>query len=133
MMLTAAALLAIGPAPGVAQEPLLTGITITANGVRSDHVTGEESAADCARFNVDATRVAAFFAGARVVTTRDFYHDLDMSRCHASGTATLPSATGGPGNARWFIDAAGRGSITLADGSVTYFAGSGTSIDHDGE
>ena len=113
----AAALLAHAM-PAAATARMAVGkVTISANGARSNEVSGDETAAACRRFRLAPTDVRSFFAGARRVDARAFHHDLSMSRCHAAGTLKLASG----GSARWFIDLERRGSLSLPSGRTLYF------------
>ena len=47
---------------------------------------------------------------------RAYHHDLEMSRCHAEGTATLANGVRG----QWWIDQERRGLLMLPDGTPVY-------------
>ncbi|WP_338664378.1 hypothetical protein VQH23_04260 [Pararoseomonas sp. SCSIO 73927] len=111
----ALALLVAGPAAARLPGPV-SEVRITANGARGDDVSGEETAAQCARFRLRPRDVRAYFAAARRVDARAYHHDLEMSRCHAAGTLTLPDGRRGT----WRIDRERRGIVRLGDGGITY-------------
>ena len=91
-------------------------VTITGNGLRSDSVSSDETAAYCARFRLTPRQVRHYFARAKTVDSRAYNHDLDMSRCYATGTVRLPDGDGGV----WTIDRARRGVLVRRDGSRRY-------------
>ncbi|MEG3088013.1 hypothetical protein [Sphingomonas sp. PB4P5] len=106
---------ALAPAPRDRRRAPIT-VTITGNGLRSNSVSSDETAAYCARFRLTVRQVRGYFARAETVDDRAYNHDLDMSRCHARGTVRLPDGDGG----RWTIDRARRGVLVRRDGSRRY-------------
>jgi hypothetical protein len=91
-------------------------VTVTGNGLRSDSVSSDETVAYCARFRLTARQVRGYFIKAATADGRAYNHDLDMSRCHATGTVRLPGGDGGT----WSIDRARRGVLVRRDGSRRY-------------
>ena len=87
----------------------VSAVSITANGARGDDVSGDETAATCARFRLRVRDVRAFFRLARPVDERAYYHDLKMSRCRAEGRVTFADGRRG----RWRIDRERRGLVLL--------------------
>jgi len=61
--------------------------------------------------------VQEFFRRARRVSYKEYGHDLDMSRCYATGNVVF--ANGDRGG--WTIDRERRGLLTLSDGRNIYF------------
>lgn len=86
--------------------------TITANGARSNDVSGEETAWLCSRFRLRRQDVQAFFAVAQIVDARAYHHDLEISRCHAAGRVRFGNGAEG----QWRIDMERRGLLRLHDG-----------------
>jgi hypothetical protein len=95
----------------------LKSVTVTSNGAWTDEVSGEETPDSCASFRLTTHKVRAFFEQARRASHKEYVHDLDMSRCYASGELVLSNGDRGV----WRIDRARRGSIGLADGRRLYF------------
>ncbi|MBP0494259.1 hypothetical protein [Roseomonas indoligenes] len=107
-------LLAAGPVAATGLPGPVSDIRITVNGARGNDVSGEETAAQCARFRLRQREVRAYFATARLVDERAYHHDLEMSRCHAEGLVTLADGRRG----RWRIDRERRGIVALEGGDV---------------
>lgn len=103
-------------APPAGLPAPVTSLSIAANGLRGEDVSGEETAADCARFRLRRRDVAEFLARARPVDARAYHHDLEMSRCHARGTLRLADGRRG----RWRIDRERRGAILLDGAGPVY-------------
>ncbi|MCR0985063.1 hypothetical protein [Roseomonas populi] len=112
------AVLAVGPATAARLPGPVSDIRITANGARGNDVSGEETAAQCARFRLRPREVRAYFAAARRVDARAYYHDLEMSRCHAEGLVTLADGR----RARWRIDRERRGIVLPRGGTAIYLS-----------
>lgn len=91
-------------------------VSITATGVRTDGVSGDESAEYCSRFQLRSRDVREFFTLAKQVDQRAYHHDLEMSRCNAKGRVTFANGQRG----RWWIDQERRGRVVMADGQPTY-------------
>lgn len=114
----ALALAAVAASAATAPPGLVaTRIGIDRNGARSNDVSGEETAAACARFRLTRRDVWTYLTTATRVDARAFHHDLSMSRCHARGTVTLADGR----RARWFIDLERRGALYLTGGRTLYF------------
>jgi len=64
-----------------------------------------------------AARLRAYFRLARTVDWRAYYHDLEMSRCHAEGRVTFAGGWRG----RWRIDQERRGLVLLPPGAGPIF------------
>ena len=105
----------LAPAQAKGSSDKIT-VTVTGNGLRSDSVSGDETVASCGRFRLTARQVRGYFMKATTVDDRAYNHDLDMSRCYATGTVRLPGGDGGT----WSIDRARRGVLVRRDGSHRY-------------
>jgi hypothetical protein len=92
-------------------------VAITANGAWTDQISGEETPEDCSRFRLNQSDVRSFFRKARRASFKEYVHDLDMSRCHATGQVTFSNGDRG----EWHIDRERRGMIALSDGRNLYF------------
>lgn len=103
------------PRPG--ELPAIVSVEILDNGAWTASVSGDESRDVCMRFRLDVPDVQEFFQGAVRVSQRAYTHDLDMSRCHVTGRATLQ----GGGTAQWQIDRERRGRLSLSNGTNYYF------------
>ncbi|WP_174973020.1 hypothetical protein [Burkholderia contaminans] len=91
-------------------------VEIVRNGAWSADISGDETADMCRAFVLRRADVSAFFKRASRVTERAYGHDLDAARCYAEGEARLA----GGGAAKWRIDQARRGFISLPDGRTIY-------------
>ena len=68
----------VGPVAGErASTPIYTQVAITTNGGWGDDVSGNETPKSCSTFKVKAGDVSRYFATAKPVDSRAFYHDLD--------------------------------------------------------
>ncbi|MBN3731782.1 MULTISPECIES: hypothetical protein [Burkholderia] len=101
-----------GAAPVVVPES----VEIVRNGAWSADISGDETADMCRAFVLRRADVSAFFKRAGRVTERAYSHDLDAARCYAEGEARLA----GGGAAKWRIDQARRGFISMHDGRTIY-------------
>lgn len=111
-------------ATALAASPTVIKVTITQNGARSNSVSGDETAAMCSRFRLTPAAVRQYFARSVRASTREYSHDLEMSRCYAAGTVTFSDGT----NGHWFIDLERRGELILAGNRrVFYYCKSCTS------
>ena len=91
-------------------------VQIQRNGAWHDRISSDESAQDCATFLLSSADVRDFLTRARPVSERTYAHELDASRCVASGSARFfPGVTG-----QWQIDRERRGLLTLSDGRTLY-------------
>lgn len=103
--------------PGGAVPPVVPeSVDIVKNGAWSADISGDETADMCRTFVLRRADVSAFFKRAGRVTERAYSHDLDAARCYAEGEARLA----GGGAAKWRIDQARRGFISLHDGRTIY-------------
>ena len=101
----------VGPVAGErASTPIYTQVAITTNGGWGDDVSGNETPKSCSKFKVKAGDVSRYFATAKPVDSRAFYHDLDMSQCFAAG-----SVREGDRPLQWTLDRMGRGQLIEAD------------------
>ncbi|WP_322083243.1 hypothetical protein [Burkholderia sp. BCC1972] len=91
-------------------------VEIVRNGAWSADINGDETADMCRTFVFRRADVSAFFKRASRVTERAYSHDLGAARCYAEGDARLA----GGGAAKWRIDQARRGFITMSDGRAIY-------------
>jgi len=91
-------------------------VSITATGIRSDGVSGDESAEYCSKFQLRLRDVREFFTAAKQVDQRAYHHDLEMSRCNAEGRVSFANGWRG----RWWIDQERRGRVILTDGQPIY-------------
>ncbi|WP_069616628.1 hypothetical protein [Burkholderia sp. A2] len=91
-------------------------VEIVRNGAWSADISGDETADMCRTFVLRRADVGTFFKRANRVTERAYSHDLDAARCYAEGEARLA----GGGAAKWRIDQARRGFISLRDGRTIY-------------
>jgi hypothetical protein len=92
-------------------------VHISKNGAWSNLVSSDETPDVCAKFVLTQETVKDFFCHARRASSKEYGHDLDMSRCFASGK--LVFANGDKGE--WQIDRERRGVVTLEDGRNLYF------------
>jgi len=92
-------------------------VVVASNGARSMSVSGDETVDFCANFRLSARDVRDYFASAQQVNSQAYNHDLDMSRCHASGTVRFTNGWQG----QWTIDLMRRGSLRLANGRRFFF------------
>jgi hypothetical protein len=92
-------------------------VAVEANGLWSDAISSDETPELCARFALREHDVREFFRRARRASLKEYEHDLDMSRCHATGTIAFANGDHG----RWVIDMERRGLLTLSDGRSMYF------------
>lgn len=91
-------------------------VEIVRNGAWSADICGDETADMCRTFVLQPADVSAFFKRARRVTERTYSHDLDAANCYAEGNARLAEG----GTAKWQIDQARRGFISMPDGRTIY-------------
>ncbi|MCA8236358.1 hypothetical protein [Burkholderia cenocepacia] len=91
-------------------------VEIVRDGAWSADISGDETADMCRTFVLRRADVSAFFKRADRVTERAYSHDLDAARCYAEGEARLA----GGGAAKWRIDQARRGFISMHDGRTIY-------------
>ncbi|VWB54296.1 hypothetical protein BLA14095_02377 [Burkholderia lata] len=101
-----------GAVPAVMPES----VEIVRNGAWSADISGDETAEMCRTFVLRRADVSAFFKRAGRVTERAYSHDLDAASCYAEGEARLA----GGGAAKWRIDQARRGFISMHDGRTIY-------------
>lgn len=91
-------------------------VEIIGNGVWNDRISGNETTDTCRTFVLRQADVSAFFKRAHRVTEREYSHDLVAANCYAEGKARL----GDGGIAKWKIDQARRGFVTMPDGNTIY-------------
>ncbi|WP_152603351.1 MULTISPECIES: hypothetical protein [Burkholderia] len=91
-------------------------VEIVTNGAWSADISGDETADMCRTFVLRRADVSAFFKRASRVTERTYGHDLDAANCYAEGKARLAEG----GTAKWQIDQARRGFISMPDGRTIY-------------
>ncbi len=91
-------------------------VEIVRNGAWSADISGDETADMCRTFVLRQADVSAFFKRASRVTERAYSHDLDAANCYAEGQARLADG----GTAKWKIDQARRGYISMPDGRTIY-------------
>lgn len=91
-------------------------VEIVRNGAWSSDVSGDETADMCRTFVLRRADVSAFFKRAGRVTERTYGHDLDAANCYAEGKARLADGS----IARWQIDQARRGFVSMPDGRTIY-------------
>ncbi|WP_196493632.1 hypothetical protein [Burkholderia anthina] len=104
------------PLRGVVPHVAPRSVEIVSNGAWSADISGGETADMCRQFILRQTDVSAFFKRANRVTERAYSHDLDAASCYAEGEARLA----GGGAAKWRIDQARRGFISMHDGRTIY-------------
>ncbi|MBY4870536.1 hypothetical protein DIE14_21450 [Burkholderia sp. Bp9017] len=91
-------------------------VEIVRNGAWSADISGDETPDMCRAFVLRQADVSAFFKRASRVTARAYSHDLDAANCYAEGSVRLA----GGGAAKWRIDQARRGFISMPDGRTLY-------------
>jgi hypothetical protein len=92
-------------------------VHITRNGLWTDHVSSDETREHCAGFVLRQADVREYFRVSRRASLKEYGHDLDMSRCHATGQVRFANGDRG----EWRIDRARRGMVRLSDGRALYF------------
>ncbi|MCA8492213.1 hypothetical protein OHZ10_14780 [Burkholderia arboris] len=106
-----------GTSPGGALPTVVPeSVEIVTNGAWSADISGDETADTCRTFVLRQADVRAFFKRASRVTERAYSHDLDAANCYAEGKARVA----GGGSAKWRIDQARRGFISMPDGRTIY-------------
>lgn len=100
------------------RRPAITKVVIQENGVGWD-VRGSppESLEPCTDFVLKESDVRQFFKVARFSTSHENVHDLDVSRCYASGRIVLRDGQ----EATWQINRSRSGILRFADNSTLYF------------
>lgn len=117
LSITPALALANGPAPVPQSASVaLRQIHIVSNGAWTDRISGDEGPEHCRAFRLTEPRVRRILTQSQPVTERAYAHDLDASRCHATGTAR----TSRGGRVHWRVDAEGRVLLTTSGGPVSY-------------
>lgn len=92
-------------------------INFEINGAWSERISSDETPEMCKNFVLKISDVNYFFSSASQISLKEYSHDLDMSRCHASGEISFSNKKKG----KWKIDQARRGMINLSDGRNVYF------------
>jgi hypothetical protein len=92
-------------------------VVILQNGAWSENISSDETAEICSKFVLSQSDVREFFRRARRVSYKEYSHDLDMSRCHATGKVVFANGDRG----EWSVDRERRGLLTLSDGRNVYF------------
>jgi hypothetical protein len=100
------------------QRPAIRKIVIEKNGSWSEmRSSSDETPEMCASFILKESNVRRFFKVARFSSSHEQVHDLDISRCYASGRATLQDGR----EATWLIDRARLGVFEFTSGGALYF------------
>lgn len=94
----------------------ITSVRFVDNGAWTDQISSDETSEFCSGFVLTENDVRDFFKAARTATAREYEHDLDMSRCFASGELILSGKS-----SLWKIDRARRGRLIFPDKSERYF------------
>ncbi len=98
-------------------RPVIKSVVIEENAAWTTHISSDEPPEACADFILTKADVRQLFKVAREATEREYEHDLDMSRCYASGRAVLQDGR----EAHWKIDRMRRGAQWFSDGTILYF------------
>ncbi|MDD3482818.1 hypothetical protein [Azovibrio restrictus] len=100
------------------RRPLIKKVLIDENAAWSDkRSSSDETPENCASFMLKESDVQRFFKIARFSSSHEQIHDLEVSRCYATGRAVLQDGR----EATWLIDRARQGIFELDDGSALYF------------
>ena len=100
------------------KRPAIKKVKIEENGVGWDvRSTPPEALEPCADFILKDEDVRQFFKVARFSTSHENVHDLDVSRCYASGRIVLRDGQ----EATWQINRARSGILWFPDNSTLYF------------
>jgi hypothetical protein len=101
------------------QRPAIEKVFIEDNGAwLKERASSEETPEDCAKnFILEESDVREFFEVARFATSREYVHDLIISRCYAAGRIVLRDGQ----EATWVIDRARLGVLESPDDSRLYF------------
>lgn len=100
-----------------ATPPIIKSVMVEKNAAWTTHISSDEPNEACTDFLLTKADVRQFFKVAREATEREYEHDLDMSRCYASGSAVLQDGR----TAHWKIDRMRRGALWFSDGTILYF------------
>ena len=92
-------------------------VDITHNGLWTDNISGDETREHCAGFMLRPADVREYFRVSRRARRKEYVHDLDMSRCHATGHVRFANGSRGD----WESARARRGRVRLSDGRALYF------------
>ena len=92
-------------------------VDITRNGLWTENISSDETREHCAGFVLRLGNVREYFRVSRRASRKEYVHDLDMSRCHATGRVRFANGDRG----EWDIDRARRGRVHLSDGRALYF------------
>lgn len=99
-------------------QPAIQKVVIDKNGAWLDkRSSSDETQENCASFILKKSDVRHFFSVSRPSSSHEQVHDLEVSRCYASGNAVLQDGR----EATWIIDRARQGIFEFADGSALYF------------
>lgn len=100
------------------KRPAIKKVIIEENGAWSDKLSSSpEPPESCADFVLKESDVRQFFKVARFSTSHANVHDLDVSRCYASGRIVLRDGQ----EATWQINRARLGNLWFSDDSTLYF------------
>jgi hypothetical protein len=93
-------------------------IVIDKNGAWLDkRSSSDETPENCASFILKESDIRRFFEISRPSSSHEQVHDLEVSRCHAEGSAVLKDGREGT----WLIDRARQGVFEFKDGNALYF------------
>jgi hypothetical protein len=92
-------------------------VSVTISGGWNNSISSDETPEHCSKFLLKASLVRSYFGEARRASHKEYVHDLDMSRCYASGQIAFSNGDRGV----WHIDQERRGMIALSDGRKLYF------------
>ena len=100
------------------KRPAIKKVIIEENGAWSDKSSSSpEPPESCADFVLKESDVRQFFKVARFSTSHENVHDLDVSRCYASGRIVLRDGQ----EVTWQINRARSGILWFPDNSTLYF------------
>ena len=100
------------------KRPVIKQVVIEENAAWSDErSSSDEPRESCADFVLKESDIREFFKVARFASSREYSHDLLVSRCYASGRITLENGQ----EAEWQIDRARLGILIFKDKHYLYF------------
>lgn len=98
--------------------PKVKSVAIEKNGAWSDQYNAStETARECVKFKLKKRDVHEFFKYARRVSYKEYWNDLNFSKCHATGRVLFENGDAG----QWTIEAFRKGVLSLSDGRNVYF------------
>jgi hypothetical protein len=102
----------------VEHRVIIKSVVIEENGEWSPELSSQNIPREvCADFLLTDSDVIKFFKQAQSVSKKQYYHDLDISRCYARGHLVLKNGK----KAEWFIDRFRRGSINFQNGTKFFY------------